>query len=63
MNTKPAAASQDPTREIAFDLLSAVLDRRRPLEEALDAAPQAEPRDRAAAHRLAAAVLRRMGSL
>ncbi len=58
---------QDPTREIAFDLLSAVLDRRRPLEEALDAAPQgglrAEPRDRAAAHRLAAAVLRRLGSL
>ncbi len=63
MTVKPSAALQDPTREIAFDLLTAVLDRRRPLEEALDAAPPAEPRDRAAAHRLAAAVLRRLGSL
>jgi 16S rRNA (cytosine967-C5)-methyltransferase len=54
----------DPTREAAFDLLSAVLDHRRPLEEALDALPAAmETRDRAAAHRLAAAVLRRMGTL
>jgi len=63
MTVKPSAALQDPTREIAFDLLTAVFDRRRPLEEALDAAPPAEPRDRAAAHRLAAAVLRRLGSL
>jgi 16S rRNA (cytosine967-C5)-methyltransferase len=53
----------DPTREAAFDLLSAVVDRRRPLEEALDALPDIAPRDRAAAHRLAAAVLRRMGTL
>ena len=53
----------DPTREAAFDLLTAVLDRRRPLEEALDALPARMPRDRAAAHRLAAAVLRRMGTL
>jgi 16S rRNA (cytosine967-C5)-methyltransferase len=54
----------DPTRETAFDLLTAVLDRRRPLEEALDALPPAvASRDRAAAHRLAAAVLRRMGTL
>src|SRR5947209_11743267 len=53
----------DPTREIAFDLLAAVLDRRRTLEDALDRAGAAEPRDRAAAHRLAAAVLRRLGSL
>jgi len=70
MTAKPArpampslAVMKDPTREIAFDLLSAVLDRRRSLEEALDAAHPADPRDRAAAHRLAAAVLRRMGSL
>jgi len=63
MNTAPNAAMKDPTREIAFDLLSAVLDRRRSLEDALDAAPPADPRDRAAAHRLAAAVLRRMGTL
>ncbi len=53
----------DPTREAAFDLLTAVLDRRRPLEEALDGIKAGEPRDRAAAHRLAAAVLRRMGTL
>lgn len=63
MNAKPIAAPPDPTREIAFDLLTAVLDRRRPLEEALDAAAFAESRDRAAAHRLAASVLRRLGSL
>lgn len=66
--TKPPSKAphdmpRDPTREMAFDLLSAVLDRRRPLDEALDAASSAEPRDRAAAHRLAAAVLRRLGSL
>jgi 16S rRNA (cytosine967-C5)-methyltransferase len=53
----------DPTRESAFDLLSAVLERHRPLEEALDALPAQDARDRAAAHRLAAAVLRRMGTL
>jgi 16S rRNA (cytosine967-C5)-methyltransferase len=53
----------DPTRESAFDLLTAVLERHRPLEEALDALPAQDGRDRAAAHRLAAAVLRRMGTL
>ena len=53
----------DPTRSSALALLSAVLDRRRPLEEALDALPPLAPRDRAAAHRLAAAVLRRTGTL
>jgi 16S rRNA (cytosine967-C5)-methyltransferase len=53
----------DPTRETAFDLLAAVLDRGRPLEEALTALPALEPRDRSAAHRLAAAVLRRAGTL
>jgi 16S rRNA (cytosine967-C5)-methyltransferase len=53
----------DPTRESAFDLLTAVLERHRPLEEALDVLPAQEARDRAAAHRLAAAVLRRMGTL
>ena len=54
---------QDPTREAAFAVLSAVLDRRRTLEEALEALPRLDARDRAAAHRLAAAVLRRLGSL
>lgn len=53
----------DPTRESAFTLLTAVLERHRPLEEALDALPAQDARDRAAAHRLAAAVLRRMGTL
>ncbi|HEY2616080.1 MAG TPA: transcription antitermination factor NusB [Acetobacteraceae bacterium] len=53
----------DPTREAAFELLTSVLDRRRPLEDALDGLPAVAPRDRAAAHRLAAAVLRRTGTL
>jgi 16S rRNA (cytosine967-C5)-methyltransferase len=58
-----AGAMTDPTRDAAFALLTAVLDRHRPLEEALDALPPLEARDRAAAHRLAASVLRRLGSL
>ena len=53
----------DPTRESAFDLLTTVLERHRTLEDALDALPAQDARDRAAAHRLAAAVLRRMGTL
>jgi 16S rRNA (cytosine967-C5)-methyltransferase len=53
----------DPTREAAYALLTAVLARRRTLEEALNALPAMEPRDRAAGHRLAAAVLRRSGTL
>jgi len=53
----------DPTRAIAWELLHAVLDMRRPLDDALDAQTGFEPRDRAAAHRLAAAVLRRLGSI
>jgi len=63
-SSRPLSAGADPTREAAFDVLSGVLDRRRPLEDALDALPASvEPRDRAAAHRLAAAVLRRAGTL
>jgi 16S rRNA (cytosine967-C5)-methyltransferase len=57
------ARMPDPTREAAFDLLTAVLERGRPLEEALTALPAHDPRDRSAAHRLAAAVLRRAGTL
>ncbi|CAG4908764.1 unnamed protein product [Acidocella sp. C78] len=53
----------DPTRDAAFVLLSAVLDRRVPLDVALAGLPDIAPRDRAAAHRIAAAVLRRLGSL
>ena len=56
--------SANPTRSAAFALLSAVLERRRGLEEALDALPGGlQPRDKAAAHRIAAAVLRRLGSI
>jgi 16S rRNA (cytosine967-C5)-methyltransferase len=53
----------DPTRSLALALLRAVFDQHRPLEEALDRMPASDPRDRAAAHRLAAAVLRRTGTL
>ncbi len=53
----------DPTRDAAFTLLAGVLDHRRPLDEALDALAGTEPRDRAAGHRIAAAVLRRLGTL
>jgi len=53
----------DPTREAAFTLLTAVLERRRSMEDALNALPPMEPRDRSAAHRLAAAVLRRSGTI
>lgn len=53
-----------PTRKAARDLLDAVLEHRRPLEEAIEALPgRLEARDRAAAHRIAAAVLRRLGCL
>jgi 16S rRNA (cytosine967-C5)-methyltransferase len=55
--------SPDPTRSAALALLSGVLDRHRPLEEALDALPPMDARDRAAAHRLAATALRRRGTL
>jgi len=40
----------DPTREAAYALLTAVLERRRTLEDALNALPPMEPRDRAAGH-------------
>ncbi|HEV7263920.1 MAG TPA: transcription antitermination factor NusB [Falsiroseomonas sp.] len=63
---RPAAApaAGAPVRSAALALLEAVMQRRRPLEEALDALPAGlAPRDRAAAHRIAASVLRRAGSL
>jgi 16S rRNA (cytosine967-C5)-methyltransferase len=55
--------TSDPTRDGALALLAAVLDRRTPLDRALPALPEMDARDRAAAHRLAAAVLRRLGTL
>jgi len=54
----------DPTRQFALSILRSVLAQHRPLEEALDRLPEsAEPRDKAAAHRLAATALRRAGTL
>ncbi len=53
----------DPTREAGLDLLMSVLDRRLPLMEALDALSGLDARDKSAAHRLAATVLRRSGTL
>jgi 16S rRNA (cytosine967-C5)-methyltransferase len=53
----------DPTREAAYTLLTTVLDQHRTLEEALNALPAMDARDRSAAHRLTAAVLRRAGTL
>jgi 16S rRNA (cytosine967-C5)-methyltransferase len=54
---------RDPTRDCAFELLSAVLDVGKTLEWALERLPPTEARDRAAGHRLAAIVLRRLGTL
>ena len=58
--TPPGA---DPTRSAAFDLINAVVSARRSLDDALAALGGIEPRDRAAAHRIAGSVLRRLGSL
>ncbi len=64
MPNPPKKPPISPTRKAALALLTAVLEARRPLEEALDALPgRLAPRDKAAAHRIAAAVLRRAGSL
>ena len=54
---------RDNTRFYAYLLLTQVLQRRHTLEEALNLLPPGEPRDRAAAHRIAATVLRRLASL
>ena len=53
----------DNTRLYAYLLLTQILQRHTPLEEALNTLPPGEARDRAAAHRIAAAVLRRLASL
>ena len=54
---------RDPTREAAFALLQAVLTKNTSLDVALNALPAIAPRDKAAAHRLAAAALRHTGTL
>jgi 16S rRNA (cytosine967-C5)-methyltransferase len=53
----------DPTRTSAFELLKAVLTRGSSLDTALDNLPAIDARDKAAAHRLAATVLRHTGTL
>jgi 16S rRNA (cytosine967-C5)-methyltransferase len=53
----------DPTRESAYELLKAVLTRGSSLDTALDNLPAIDARDKAAAHRLAATVLRHTGTL
>ena len=55
--------AKDPTRRLALALLRGVLEQHRSLEDALAKLPPADPRDRAAAHRLAASVLRHTGTL
>jgi 16S rRNA (cytosine967-C5)-methyltransferase len=61
--TPKALPMTDPTREAAFELLNAVLAHGKSLDAALDALPGIAPRDKAAAHRLAATVLRHTGTL
>jgi 16S rRNA (cytosine967-C5)-methyltransferase len=54
----------DPTRDAAYSLLRAVLGHGRTLDAALNTvSAQIEPRDKAAAHRLAASALRHAGTL
>jgi 16S rRNA (cytosine967-C5)-methyltransferase len=59
--------SQAPTaREVALDLIAAVLRRKRPLDDAIDDNPamhQLPGRDRAFARLLVATVLRRLGQI
>jgi 16S rRNA (cytosine967-C5)-methyltransferase len=53
----------DPTRQAALTLITAVLSRNTSLDVALDELPDIDARDKAAAHRLAATVLRHAGTL
>ncbi|MDF3624052.1 RsmB/NOP family class I SAM-dependent RNA methyltransferase [Brytella acorum] len=59
----PPRTEADPTRDLAFDILCGVVEHRRMLETTLDRSTTSDPRDRASAHRLAATVLRYMGSM
>ncbi|GBQ66491.1 tRNA/rRNA cytosine-C5-methylase Nol1/Nop2/Sun [Ameyamaea chiangmaiensis NBRC 103196] len=70
MTPRPARANTarrpkaDPTRDVAFDIVCGVVEHRRMLETSLDRADGGiDARDRAAAHRLAATVLRHLGTL
>ena len=55
--------NHDPTRGGAFALVAAVLDKHAPLDTALASLHGLAARDRGAAHRIAAAVLRHLGTL
>jgi 16S rRNA (cytosine967-C5)-methyltransferase len=62
----PATAPAATARSIALELLQAVFDRRRPLDDAIeahDAFRKLEPRDRAFARLLAVTTLRRVGQI
>ncbi len=59
----PPNPRASPARLAAMALVQAVLERRTALEDALDALPAQDARDRAAAHRIAASVLRRLGTI
>jgi 16S rRNA (cytosine967-C5)-methyltransferase len=61
--TAQADGTGQAARRAAIALLEAVLGRRRTLEDALDALPRLDARDRGFAHLLAATVLRRLGTL
>ncbi|NVN04011.1 methyltransferase domain-containing protein [Asaia spathodeae] len=63
MSKAPSQIPADPTRDLAFDILCGVVEHRRMLETTLDRSALTDPRDRASAHRLAATVLRHMGSM
>jgi len=62
----PTTRPTTSARAVAFDLIAAILDRRRALDGAMDenaAFPRLEPRDRAFARLLVATVLRRLGQI
>lgn len=63
MSKAPSQIPADPTRDLAFDILCGVVEHRRMLETTLDRSSLTDPRDRASGHRLAATVLRHMGSM
>jgi 16S rRNA (cytosine967-C5)-methyltransferase len=68
VSPQPGATTRPTTsaRAVAFDLIAAVLDRRRALDVAIDENAdflRLEPRDRAFARLLVATVLRRLGQL
>lgn len=61
--SKPASHAGLPARRRACELVEAVLIRRRPLDEAIDARVELAAADRALARKIAGTTLRRLGSL